>query len=79
MNSFRSKCGQGLIEYLLLLCLIGATTIGIVSVVGQNIKEQYQKASAAIRGEDADSIKFTKPSFEQGKERGMSDWEKGAK
>lgn len=73
-----NKKGQGLIEYLLLLCLIAATTIGVVSVVGQNLKEQYQKASAAIRGEDGKSVEFTKPSVEQTKKRGLSDWEGGA-
>ena len=79
MTKLDTKTGQGLIEYLLLTCLIAATTIGIVSVVGQNIKEQYQKASAAIRGEDPSSIPFSKPTNDQIKGRGMSDWEQGSK
>lgn len=69
--------GQGLIEYLILLSLIAATTIGIVTVVGQNIKEQYTKASAAIRGQNADNIRFTAPTVDITKQRGLNDWEKG--
>ena len=69
--------GQSLVEYLLLLCLVSATTIGVMSVVGQNIREQYEKASAAIRGENPKAVKFTKPKDSQTRARGMSDWEDG--
>lgn len=69
--------GQGLVEYLILLSLIAATTIGIVTVVGQNIKEQYTKASAAIRGKNSNDIQFTEPTEAATKVRGMNDWDKG--
>ena len=78
---FRSlNCkGQGLVEYLVLLCLVAVTTIGVVSVVGQNIKQQYERASYAIRGEDTHSVKFDRANDEQTKRRGMNDWDLGAK
>lgn len=72
-----SRKGQGLVEYLILLSLIAATTIGIVTVVGQNIKEQYTRASAAIRGVKG-NVDLTAPTSAVTKMRGMNDWDEGA-
>jgi pilus assembly protein Flp/PilA len=51
MEKLRCRRGQGLMEYLLLVVLICATSIAVVGVVGQNIKAQFASVSAALRGE----------------------------
>ncbi|MCB0418474.1 MAG: hypothetical protein H6617_09935 [Bdellovibrionaceae bacterium] len=42
--------GQGLVEYLILVCLLAVATIAVVSVVGQNIRARYANISAALQG-----------------------------
>jgi len=42
--------GQGLVEYLVLVCLITISSIAIVSVVGANIKELYANVAHSLQG-----------------------------
>ena len=70
--------GQGLVEYLILLSLISVSAIGIVSVVGVNVKEQYRKISNTLRGGRNEPIQLTRPNESTYKMRGMDDYEQGA-
>ncbi len=45
------KSGQGLVEYLILVCLIAVSAISVVSVVGNNVREQYANISSALRSD----------------------------
>ena len=54
-----SRAGQGLVEYLILVCLVAVSAIAIVSVVGKNIKEQYANISAALR--NGKKVELTEP------------------
>jgi Flp pilus assembly pilin Flp len=64
--------GQGLVEYLILVCLIAVSAIAIVSAVGTNIREQYANISAAIRGKSG--VHLTDPDAASYQPRGMSDF-----
>ena len=46
----RCQKGQGLIEYLIILALMGAATIGIVSKLNQNVKAQFANVIYSIQG-----------------------------
>ncbi len=65
--------GQGLVEYLILVCLIAVSAIAIVRVVGTNIKEQYRKVSYAIQGK-GDQGGFTEAGQGTYKKRGLNDF-----
>ena len=65
--------GQGLVEYLILLCLITVSSIAVVSVVGQNIKAQYAKISNAITGKGAE-VPMSDVKSESYKLRGMDNY-----
>lgn len=65
--------GQGLVEYLILLCLITVSSIAVVSVVGQNIKAQYAKISNAITGKGAE-VPMLDVKSESYKLRGMDNY-----
>jgi len=67
-----NRKGQGLIEYLILICVISVAAIGIVSVVGRNIQEQYANVSHALQKESR--IKLTKPDPKTYRGRGMNDF-----
>jgi Flp pilus assembly pilin Flp len=68
--------GQGLIEYLVLVCLITVSSIAVVSVVGANIKELYANVAHSIQGKR--KIEFSdveKPMYQS---RSLEDFTEGA-
>jgi len=69
----RNQRGQGLVEYLILLCLIAVSSIAVVTVVGTNIKEQYAKVSQGLRN-GSDHISLSSPGKETFRKRGMDDY-----
>ena len=69
--------GQGLIEYLILVCLISVAAIGVVSIVGKNVKEVYANVSAALRS--GEEVKVTPAGKETYELRGMDDFMKSAR
>lgn len=73
----RRILAQGLVEYLILVCLIGVAAIAVVSVVGKNIREQYANISAALR--NSKKVELTVPGKETYDARGMDDFTEGAR
>ncbi len=71
------KRGQGLIEYLILVCLIALSSIAVVSVVSKNIKEQYANVSSALK--NGSKIEVTSPDSSSYDFHGMNDFMEGAK
>ena len=66
--------GQGLVEYLILVCLVAVSAIAVVSVVGKNVREQYANISAALR--NGKKVETTSPAPDAYEIRGMDDfWE----
>jgi Flp pilus assembly pilin Flp len=78
MNIFSSK-GQGLIEYLILTCLIAVSAIWVVSTVGKNIAEQYANISRALTKGDGQSVQRTEADEASYRGRGMGDYMEGAR
>ena len=70
--------GQGLVEYLILVCLVAVSTIAIVGVVGRNIREQYANVSATIRGE-GQNVTLSRPDTSSYESRGMDDFFEGSR
>lgn len=57
--SRKSLKGQGLIEYLVLTCLVAVAAISVVSVVGRNIREQYANISRALTKGESQAVTFS--------------------
>lgn len=51
MRILKNQKGQSLIEYLVLVCLIAVGSIGVIRVVGKNVKVQFANVSRALSGE----------------------------
>ena len=64
--------GQGLVEYLILVCLVAVAAMGVVSVVGANVSEHYVNVSNALRGKK--KIRTTAPTKDSYEARGMHDY-----
>lgn len=46
----KNKKGQGLIEYLILVALMGIATIGIIRTLNQTVKSRFANAIYALQG-----------------------------
>ena len=66
--------GQGLIEYLILLCLVSVSAIAVVSVVGQNLRARYATISASLRGEKDTRIELESVESNSYELRGFDDY-----
>jgi Flp pilus assembly pilin Flp len=66
--------GQGLVEYLVLTCLVAVAAISVVSVVGKNIREQYSNVSRAITRGDGQSQKFSEVNERHLEARGFQNY-----
>lgn len=60
-RNVQKRRGQGLIEYLILVALMGVATIGIIRVLNQTIKSRFASAVYALQGKPkkvkTDSVK----------------------
>src|SRR4051794_1635136 len=72
-ETMKNQRGQGLIEYLILVCLVAVSAIAILSVVGTNVKEQYARISNSLAGDKA-KVSVTKPSKTTYQQRGLNDY-----
>jgi len=71
-----NQSGQGLVEYLVLVCLITMSSIAVVSVVGTNIKELYANVAHTLQGKK--KINFTEVEPHMVKSRTLDDFMEGA-
>lgn len=71
------KRGQGLVEYLILVCLVAVAAIAVVSVVGQNLRARYATISSALRGEEVEK-ELVAPEVDTYRIRGFDDYTKSA-
>lgn len=57
MNSLkkRSKSGQGMTEYIIILAIIAIGAILIIGLFGKQIKASFGKSTAAMSGNQADA------------------------
>ncbi|MFM8315955.1 MAG: hypothetical protein ACKOA8_16880 [Deltaproteobacteria bacterium] len=72
----KNQKGQGLVEYLVLVCLITVSSIAVVSVVGANIKELYANVAHSLQGKK--KVKFTETDAEMYQVRSLEDFTEGA-
>ena len=73
----RASRGQGLVEYLILTCLVSVAAIAVVGTVGKNLREQYGNISAALR--NGKTVKLSTPDAGAWEARGMDDFNESAR
>ena len=77
MQALKNQKGQGLIEYLLLVCLMAVGTIGVVRVLQKTVQVNFANATSALQGHTkvAEHEKINTNDF---KKKDMSDFMSGA-
>ena len=74
----RSRKGQGMTEYIIIVALIAIATIAVVKLFGNNIRGLFAKSTNALTGTAKEDIKLKKASQGTEVNRGLSDFEDGA-
>ncbi len=78
-KKIKSNCGQGLIEYLILVALIAVGTIGVVKVVGQNITTQYENINRAMGAKKSEKLQIDNAADSQLKRKDLSTFMDGSR
>ena len=76
-NTIRNQKGQGLIEYLILVALMGVATIGVIRVLNQTIKARFASAVYALQGKPK-KVKTDSLSEQDYKKSDLSNFMNGA-
>ncbi len=73
----KNENGQGLIEYLLLVALMGVATIAIVRTLNQTVSAKFAQVTYAIQGGSKKRIKVAPVQESHTKKKDMSDFFNG--
>lgn len=71
--------GQGMVEYMILVALIAAGSIGVIRVVGYNIGAQYENINRALGAKSTDALQIMNADQNQIKKKDLSDFLRGAR
>jgi Flp pilus assembly pilin Flp len=75
----KNKSGQGMVEYMILVALIAAGTVGIIRVVGYNIGAQYENLNRALGAKTDTQLQVLNADPSQLSKKDLSDFLKGAR
>lgn len=75
----KSKKGQGLIEYLILVAILAVGTIGVVKIVGQNIRIQYANINRGLGAQQTNQLKAKEISDSQINQKDLTNFLEGAR
>lgn len=76
MKRLSNERGQGLIEYLIIVALMGVAAIAIVRVLGQTVNSRFASITYALRGEKK-SVQAEKVDESYYKKRDLGDFFNG--
>ncbi len=79
MRIFLNNAGQGMVEYMILVALIAAGTIGVVRVVGYNIGAQYENINRALGAKTTNQLQIMNADQNQLSKKDLSDFLKGSR
>lgn len=79
MNLFKNQKAQGLVEYMILVALIAAGSIGVVRVVGYNVGIQYENINRALGAKSGNQLQAQSAEQSALNKKDLSDFLQGAR
>lgn len=79
VHMLKNSRGQGMVEYMILVALIAAGTIGVIRVVGYNIGIQYENINRAMGAKTADPLTVQNATSTQLNKKDLSDFLNGSR
>ncbi len=70
--------GQSLVEYLIIVAIVGVGTMGIMRLVGQNIEIKFANVARALAGKNTTEIEGKDPSADLYAKKDLSNFMKNA-
>jgi len=71
----KNQKGQGMIEYILIVCLIAISSIAIIKVFGQNVKALFAKSAYRLQGEAGSRVRYEKVRSSHYHLKGLDDFD----
>ena len=80
-NIFRSNRGQSLVEYLIIVAIMGVATLGVMRLLQSTVGGKYAQVIQGLQGENAgsESIEFDKVEKKHYEQKDMSDFMRGSR
>ena len=79
LKKILNSSGQGMVEYMILVALIAAGTIGVVRVVGYNIGAQYENINRALGAKASTPLQVVNTEQKHLNKKDLSDFLRGAR
>jgi len=79
LKKIKNSRGQGMVEYMILVALIAAGTIGVIRVVGYNIGAQYENINRAMGAKTSGQLQIQNADSGQINKKDLSDFLSGAR
>ena len=74
-----NRKGQGLVEYLIIVALVGVATMAVVRVVGTNVSIQFAKVNEALGGRHISHLNEQNVTSEMVKRKDLTNFLDGAR
>lgn len=78
MKLIKNKKGQSLVEYLVIIAIVGVGSIGIMRAVGQNIQARFANVVHALGGKVEGDKKAATVSASAYRKRDLKDFARGS-
>ena len=82
MTILMNKKGQGLVEYLIIMALMGVACMGIMRVMSQTVEVKFGQVTQSLQGEEARTtatLQVEQIELDHVKKKDMSDFFHGSK
>ena len=74
----RNNKGQGLIEYLIIVALVGVATIGMVRILGNTVERQLAKITNGLQGRTNPTVVLEQVEESDYRKKDLSDFLNGS-
>ncbi len=74
----KNNKGQGLIEYLIIVALVGVATIGMVRILGNTIERQLASITNGLQGRPDKKVELEQINAADYQKKDLSDFLKGS-
>ncbi len=74
----KNNKGQGLIEYLIIVALVGVATIGMMRILGNTVEKQLAIITNGLQGRGKEGIELEKIEDSDLKKKDLSDFLNGS-
>ena len=74
----KNNKGQGLVEYLIIVALVGVATIGMVRVLGNTIERQLASITNGLQGRPDKKVEMEQINSSDYQKKDLSDFLKGS-